>query len=113
MRAIPNQKVKSNHSCVVYIALLFISNVLADDNFGFAQKIERGLNRPGNDYENFTACHELQCKKACDEDKLCQAWTFVVPGKNEHTGRCWLKDRQEYSRELCDTCISGVKYQNH
>ena len=55
--------------------------------------------RPGSDWKT--------CKAACDGDRQCKAWTYVIPGRTEH-GECFLKDAvPEASESEC--CVSGVK----
>lgn len=61
----------------------------------------RGIvyDRPGNDWRS--------CKAACDGDRQCRSWTYVVPGRTEH-GECFLKDSIP-ERSESDCCISGIK----
>lgn len=48
-----------------------------------------------------------QCAAACDDDRNCKAFTYVVPGRTEF-GECFLKDSvPEPSSGSC--CTSGVK----
>lgn len=55
--------------------------------------------RPGSDWK--------MCKAACDDEKQCKAWTYVIPGRTEH-GECFLKDSvPEPSESEC--CVSGIK----
>lgn len=52
-----------------------------------------GVNLPGSDYTNFTADSWPVCRNTCGGDSRCQAWTWVKPGIQGPTGRCWLKHR--------------------
>jgi hypothetical protein len=64
-------------------ALLLCSAALAVD----------GVNLPGSDYANFNADSAFVCRNSCGGDPRCQAWTWVKPGIQGPTGRCWLKHR--------------------
>ena len=48
------------------------------------------------------------CRKVCEKDEGCQAWTFAWPGKKGKRAMCFLK--RSVSGERKDTCcISGYK----
>lgn len=47
------------------------------------------------------------CRAACDGDRNCRAWTYVVPGRQPN-GECFLKDSVP-EPSVSDCCISGVK----
>jgi hypothetical protein len=74
------------------------------------QTQEVGVDLPGMDYKSFdlrTADPE-QCRKACDDDPKCMAWTYVKPGFRGRNASCWLKsDLPAPVRDDC--CISGKK----
>lgn len=72
--------------------------------------IERGVDRPGNDYSDFdlVAPDLGLCRQACADDEKCRAYTYVSPGIQGPKPRCWLKDSVPAStNNLC--CTSGVK----
>ena len=52
-----------------------------------------GFDLPGSDYANFSASSASVCRNTCGGDSRCQAWTWVKPGVQGPTGRCWLKHR--------------------
>lgn len=52
-----------------------------------------GFNLPGSDYANFDARSAAVCRHTCGGDSRCQAWTWVKPGIQGPSGRCWLKHR--------------------
>lgn len=52
-----------------------------------------GFDLPGSDYVNFNASSAFVCRNTCGGDSRCQAWTWVKPGIQGPTGRCWLKHR--------------------
>jgi len=65
-----------------------------------------GFNLPGSDYTNFSASSAFVCRNSCGGDSRCQAWTWVKPGIQGPSGRCWLKDRvPTLVRDNC--CNSG------
>ncbi|WP_167348232.1 MULTISPECIES: PAN domain-containing protein [Pseudomonadota] len=57
--------------------------------------------RPGMDWKS--------CKAACDDERQCRAWTYVIPGRTEH-GECFLKEAVPEPSES-DCCVSGIKRQ--
>lgn len=59
---------------------------------------ELSLN-PGDDWR--------VCRAACDGDRNCRAWTYVVPGRQPN-GECFLKDSVP-EPSVSDCCISGIK----
>jgi len=57
--------------------------------------LEANIDRPGSDYNNFdlTSADPSLCKAACEKDgPKCLAWTFVKPGVQGPSARCWLKN---------------------
>jgi hypothetical protein len=67
-----------------------------------------GFNLPGSDYANFNADSQFVCRNSCGGDSRCQAWTWVKPGIQGQTGRCWLKHRvPTLVRDNC--CNSGSR----
>lgn len=72
-------------------------------------RAEDKINRPGSDFKNFEINSWKTCEAACAEDQICASWTYVRPGVQGPTGRCWLKNI--VARPLPDAnCISGVKF---
>jgi hypothetical protein len=55
---------------------------------------ERNIDRPGGDYNSFDLkqADPGLCESACTRDKKCRAWTYVNPGVQGPTARCWLKN---------------------
>ncbi|MGK9170498.1 PAN domain-containing protein [Inquilinus limosus] len=67
-----------------------------------------GFDLPGSDYDSFNAGSASVCRNSCGGDPRCQAWTWVKPGFQGPTGRCWLKHRvPELVRSNC--CRSGPR----
>ena len=69
-------------------------------------------NRLGGDYKAFdlpTADAEL-CRAACDEDDKCKAFTYVKPGLQGSSARCWLKGPLVPPLRVNEgCCVSGAK----
>jgi hypothetical protein len=73
--------------------------------------VEMSIDRTGGDYRHFDLKPDPtgeSCKKACEDDKRCRAWTYVRPGYlGPGVSRCYLKDRiTKPRRKPC--CMSGV-----
>jgi hypothetical protein len=73
-------------------------------------KTEYAIDRHGGDYRNFTLDSDpagAPCKSACEGDNRCRAWTYVRPGYDGPSARCYLKSRITPPRHK-PCCISGV-----
>jgi hypothetical protein len=72
--------------------------------------IETSIDRIGGDYKNFEIPSNQDaeaCKKACEGDNRCRAWSFARPGYGGPTARCYLKEKiTAPKRRPC--CMSGV-----
>ncbi len=69
---------------------------------------ERNIDRPGRDYRNSPSRGASDCSFACQFENQCRAWTYVRPGIQGRSGRCWLKNAVPGAvRNNC--CISGVR----
>lgn len=73
--------------------------------------VEMSIDRTGGDYRHFDLPSDPtgeSCKKACEADNKCRAWTYVRPGYlGPNVSRCYLKDRiTKPRRRPC--CMSGV-----
>jgi hypothetical protein len=67
--------------------------------------------RPGHDYRNLDlpqARPEL-CRDLCAQDPRCRAFTYVGPGIQGASARCWLKDGASRPRPA-KGLVSGVKH---
>jgi PAN domain len=72
--------------------------------------VENSIDRIGGDYRNFEVPANQDvavCKKACEDENRCRAWTFARPGYGGPTAKCYLKDRITAPRRK-PCCISGV-----
>jgi hypothetical protein len=72
--------------------------------------VETSIDRTGGDYRHFDLASDptgQSCKKVCEDDNRCRAWTYVRPGYLGPQARCYLKDRiTPPRRKPC--CLSGV-----
>lgn len=72
--------------------------------------IEYATDRPGSDYNNFdlAVANPNMCRSACQSDPVCRAWTYVNPGIQGPSARCWLKSAVPAPISNSNT-VSGVK----
>src|SRR5262249_49842154 len=72
--------------------------------------IETAIDRAGGDYRHFdipAPAAPDACKKACEDDNRCRAWTYARRGYLAPQARCYLKDKiTPPRRKPC--CMSGV-----
>jgi hypothetical protein len=72
--------------------------------------MEQGIDRRGQDYHSFnlSRADPMLCQEACAKDARCKAYTYVKPGVQGATARCWLKHSVPNGlRDAC--CVSGVR----
>ncbi len=65
---------------------------------------------PGQDYRTLPLDYPAPslCRDECEGDPKCRAWTFMKPGVQGSTARCWLKHSVP-SQVPNSCCVSGVK----
>lgn len=71
--------------------------------------LENETDRPGMDYQSFdiVSPDPKVCQAACATDPRCRAFTYVKPGVQGRSARCWLKSGVPAAvRNNC--CVSGV-----
>ena len=75
-----------------------------------AAAFEPGIDRMGGDYRSFDldAPDPRLCEARCLAEDRCRAWTYVVPGHQGPSARCWLKSVVPAPRQS-ECCTSGVK----
>jgi hypothetical protein len=76
-----------------------------------AQGQEVAVDRPGQDLRpgfDLPATDPELCKQACEAEPACMAWTYVKPGGQTRSARCWLKSGVPPAVEN-ECCVSGVK----
>jgi hypothetical protein len=71
-------------------------------------RIERGIDRPGNDISSAPSPDANACSFACQASNVCRAFTFVRPGVFGPTGVCFLKAPVP-RRVRNNCCTSGVR----
>ncbi|CAN5517426.1 hypothetical protein BH11PSE4_BH11PSE4_35320 [soil metagenome] len=71
---------------------------------GVARAVD-GTDLPGHDYTHFSAPSALSCQNSCGGDKRCKAYTWVKPGIQNRTGRCYLKNWEPpiVMNDCCDS----------
>ena len=105
-RAYPSEK------CCAWVRFLLpvVALMTAAPIVALAQIVELNIDRAGSDYRNFVLAapsYEL-CLRACAKDDRCKAWTYVQPGLQGPSARCWLKSVIPDKR-ASTCCISGYK----
>lgn len=71
---------------------------------------ETDTDRAGSDYSGYdlSSADPALCRKACEDDAQCKAYTYVKPGVQGPKARCYLKNTvPSASHNSC--CVSGVK----
>lgn len=87
------------------VALATTSAVFTPHAWGQA-----GIDLLGKDYKGFeiSTPDPGLCKKACDDDRRCRAYTYVRPGYQSANARCYLKSEVP-APVRNDCCTSGIK----
>ena len=67
-----------------------------------------GINLPGQDYDSFDAPSATVCRNTCGGESRCKAYTWVKPGIQGPSGRCWLK-KEEPALVKDGCCDSGPR----
>ena len=72
---------------------------------------EQDFNRFGGDYVGFDLGqpNPLWCAYYCSQDHQCNAYTYVPPGVQGPSAKCWLKD-QVVAQSFAPGLVSGVVY---
>jgi hypothetical protein len=72
--------------------------------------LELSTDRPGSDYRSFDLPQPVPeiCQSACFAEAPCVAFTYVRPGVQGPSARCWLKSGVPQPSPN-DCCVSGVK----
>jgi len=74
------------------------------------RSVESSIDRIGGDLRSFelkAGQGEDTCRKACDDDNKCRAWTFARAGYLGPEARCYLKSQIKPPRRS-PCCTSGV-----
>ncbi|MGE0668751.1 MAG: PAN domain-containing protein [Sphingomonadales bacterium] len=71
--------------------------------------MEMGFDRPGSDIRpGFDVTTSSSCERSCRLDASCKAYTFVKPGIQGASAKCWLKHAKP-ARVANSCCVSGVR----
>ncbi|HSZ83762.1 MAG TPA: PAN domain-containing protein [Polyangia bacterium] len=72
--------------------------------------LEVNVDRPGSDYRGFdlASARPEECRDTCLVEPQCVAFTFVNPGVQGASARCWLKSAAPL-QSPSGCCVSGVK----
>ena len=105
-------KACSAATCVRLFVLLILALAANPPNRAAAQSrfftFERNIDRPGLDFRNVPSPGASDCSFTCQLENQCRAWTFVRPGVQGPSGRCFLKRAVPVaSRNRC--CTSGIR----
>ena len=101
----------NNQALLIALLLSLVTGIALGDAQSLAgTTIEPDMDRGGSDYAgyNLPSPEPALCRKACDQDQKCKAYTYVKPGLQGPLARCYLKDAVPVARpNKC--CVSGVK----
>ena len=97
-----------DNNCTSGVATIHVKGVVTCSDSTMQDKIDR----PGLDYKNFDLEDEnpCNCMVACANDKQCKAYTYVEPGVQGPSARCWLKSGVPMAVPN-EKCVSGTKYE--
>jgi 1-phosphatidylinositol phosphodiesterase len=72
--------------------------------------LELNVDRPGSDYRSFDlgSPRPEECRDTCMVEPQCVAFTYVNPGVQGPSARCWLKNSVP-PPSASNCCVSGVK----
>jgi microsomal dipeptidase-like Zn-dependent dipeptidase len=75
-----------------------------------ASGFELGVDRPGNDIQDFDlpSAEPRLCAEACAKHPACQAFTYVKPNEQGPRARCYLKNPVP-PRQKGACCVSGLR----
>lgn len=73
-------------------------------------KTEPGVDRPGGDYRSvdLNVADYRACQSLCTSDEKCRAYTYVMPGVQQSSARCYLKGSIPPPK-CSGCCVSGYK----
>lgn len=79
---------------------------------GNSLSTEDNVDRMGGDYKDFdlSQADPAACRDACAGEARCKAYTYVRPGVQGASARCWLKSSVPAATSS-NCCVSGVRTQ--
>src|SRR3954469_18799302 len=76
------------------------------------EKFSPNTDRPGSDFRNIALRSNAQeCQRLCAVARQCRAWTFVRPGVQGASARCFLKNEMP-AAVANSCCTSGLIRRN-
>ena len=96
--------------CLTSLLVLGLASILPNQAVGQSRffTFERNIDRPGSDFRNTASPGANECSFACQLENQCRAWTFVRPGVQGPSGRCFLKTNVPRARRN-NCCTSGAR----
>ena len=93
-----------------FLLTLTLSSLLAAPAWAGTTR-EENVDRSGRDYRRFNppAANPDLCRRACEEEDRCRAYTYVRPGVQGPQAVCYLKDRLPVAELDKPCCVSGRK----
>jgi hypothetical protein len=82
---------------------------MSDEASSIQSTVESFTDRPAQDYRSFNTNDRRVCENQCLAESQCASWTYVEPGVQGTSGRCWLKHSVPGPRNS-EVCTSGVKF---
>jgi hypothetical protein len=87
------------------IGLMMYPRTVQPQQFSFEENTNRG---GGDQRQGFDIADVKSCSQVCSKEGFCVAFTFVKPGIQAPSGRCWIKNIITVpTSDSC--CTSGVK----
>ena len=77
----------------------------AGGGYSITSGMADNLNYPGGDISGYDSPSPQMCQSDCQLNQECLAWTWVKPGYQGPSGKCWLKNG---THELCYYYTGGV-----
>jgi PAN domain len=73
-------------------------------------RLEINIDRPGLDFQSFDlpSADPILCQRACWDNGACRAFTYVRPGVQGPSARCWLKNSVPNAVPN-NCCVSGLR----
>lgn len=96
---------------LVSLSVVVFAQASSQEAFAQENAFFENTNLNGSDYRSFDTGDVSHCESTCSQEAACRAWTYVRPGVQVPSGKCWLK-RSVPEPTLSRCCISGIKDPN-
>ena len=99
-----------NHILKALVVAIFSSVIAALQASAQQLTFENDVDRYGQDYRSFnlSSADPGACQKVCGDESQCRAFTYVPPGVQGSTARCYLKSGQPLARRTAGM-VSGIR----